>query len=933
MADSPRSQRALVSALASLFIALVVVIAAMQGSGTPAVPGPDGGGSRQDDGAQASSGRLRGDAASTAPFADDEREAATIDDAAPTRPLPANARWVDVLVVDKATGAPAPGAQVHWHDDSAVDFLQADDAERWSDAMLALFRNPEHVASKAGWRVRADGGGKARVTIGKSFTIVGASLGATYGTLQIRGDEAPPAGGYRLELEPDNALSVRVVDDGGRPCAGIGIGLLATAAGKPDAAVAFSTPLAFCDADGRATLTRLLLRCRLDTVLGTPTSWGPNVEAVDDTTRLVWRVRPILPGSRDLGVAFDPTAPPTEPLQLRLPPTGRMTVRAELGGAPVKSMRRASIQLVLTEDENPNAERTQAIADAAGVARFPFVALGARLWVTGDANGGMEQTVDGPTLRGQDVEVVLRPPDDAAVVAGRLLDAGRQPMRHCKISVRAHGNDLRLNATARTDGDGGFVANLGAVKQPTPAVTLWIETRGPNAMPQRAELRERTVRSGREDLGDIVLGDAPTLVAGMVTLAGEPFAGDATLEVEVFTPSADATSVGRWRPLDDQYGGKDATGRFVIHSNQGPGRYRLAVTCAEALPIDPIEFPIGATAVTVALHPGAQLAAGVLLPPGAPIDQLRFTLVPSRPIAEPKRTGTFVLRSPRDAARDLTTRLRGDAVADADGRGVIRWDLLPPDTYTLRVEIWLQRREVLAIPGIVAPPPGEADPRLANIDLRDALRVVTLRVRTHDGGELADAHVTVFAASPTVGVPWRAMSLWWPPMQLLLAPEPYDLTVCVPGNRPALARGNAPTIDVRMEPWPLVTVRVAGAAELPPGTKVEARFVGPERPAVPFEDDRFGGDCNDHLYPRSEDVPVEDGVARLPIGDGPHTLRVAIANESARTDVDLPATITALPSQAEVAVAIPADAWQQALARLAKQPAETGPPQRIDPPR
>lgn len=102
---------------------------------------------------------------------------------------------------------------------------------------------------------------------------------------------------------------------------------------------------------------------------------------------------------------------------------------------------------------------------------------------------------------------------------------------------------------------------------------------------------------------------------------------------------------------------------------------------------------------------------------------------------------------------------------------------------------------------------------------------------------------------------------------------------------------------------------------------------------MPFEDDRFGGDCNDHLYPRSEDVPVEDGVARLPIGDGPHTLRVAIANESARTDVDLPATITALPSQAEVAVAIPADAWQQALARLAKQPAETGPPQRIDPPR
>lgn len=933
MANPPRSQRALVAALASLFVALVVALAAMQGNGEPPTPGPDGGGRQQEEDAQADSGRLRGDAAATAPFADDEREAATIDDATPTRPLPADARWVEVLVVDKATGAPAPGAQVHWHDDSAVAYLEADDAERWSDAMLALFRNPEHVASKAGWRVRADGAGKARVTIGKSFTIVGASLGATYGTLQIRGDEAPPAGGYRLELEPDSALSVRVVDDGGRPCAGIGIGLLATTVGKPDVAVAFSTPLAFCDADGRATLTRLLLRCRVDTVLGTPTSWGPNVEAVDSAARLVWRVRAILPGSRDMGVAFDPTTPPTEPLQLRLPPTGRMTVRAELGGAPVKSMRRASIQHVLTEDENPNAERTQAIADAAGVARFPFVALGARFWVTGDANGGMEQTVDGPTLRGQDVEVVLRSPADAAVVAGRLLDAGRQPMRHCKISLHALGNDLRLHATARTDGDGGFVVNLGAVQQPTPAATLWIETLGPNAMPKRAELRERTVRSGREELGDVVLADAPTLVAGTVTLAGEPFAGDATFEVEVFTPPGDAMSTGRWRPLDDQYGGKDATGRFAIRGNHGPGRYRLAVTCAEALPIDPIEFPIGATDVTVALQPGAQLAASVLLPPGAPIDQLRFTLVPSRPIAEPKRTNTFLFLSPRDARRDLTSRLRGDAVADADGQGTIRWDLLPPDTYTLRVELWLQRREVLAIPGIVAPPPGAADPRLARIDLRDAMRVVTLRVRAHDGGELGDAKVTVFAAGPTVGVPWRTTSFWGPPMQLLLAPEPYDLTVCVPGLRPALARGAAPTFDVRMEPWPLVTVRVAGAADLPPGTKVEARFVGPERPAAPFEDDRFGGDCNDYLYPRSEGVVVEAGVARLPIGDGPHALRVAIANDAARTDVDLPAAVTALPSQAEVAVTIPAEAWQQAQARLAERPAETGPPRPTDPPR
>lgn len=928
----PRSQTALLAALVFVLLA-VVGIAAMQGSGGPALAGPDddGNGARAGEANVADGSFRRSDAdgpkeasAATNP-GDGERAAALGDDMGSGRPLPEGARWIELLVVDKATGAPQPDALVHWYDESAHEFVNeaSGDDDGWDEATEVMFQFGERVAGKAGWRMRANAEGKARVTMSKDWTNVAVTHGALYGELTLRDNSVPPAGGYRVELAPDRNVRVRVLDERGEPCADVPVGLVAVDSADADNVLTQHGTLAHTDAHGLATIPHLQTKCEFDVDGAMGWRWRFfGFRRRDDGTpppKPIWHVRALVLGSRDPGVPFDVAAPPTEPVELRLPPTGKLRVRAESAGKPVASFGRAYASKILgaTQENSHDLDvGKMAKAEADGCARFALVALGVRYSIHSDADGGIQAECVGPTAPGQEVDVLLRPPTDAVILSGRLLTSDRQPARNVRMSVRAVGENLWMHEAAKTDADGRFTVNLGSVEEPQVATKLWLDTIVKDAMPQRGEIAGRALRNGREEVGDVVLGDAPLLVAGVVHAAGKPFAGEAHLMVQRRMPPREGQREGEWQWIDGQYAHKGKDGRFAVRGVLEPGEHRLVVRCENALPVEPIPFRLGADDLKVELQPGGRLAASALLPPKTPTQQLRFTLVPSKPPA--------AATADPDAPR---TSLTAGIDLDAQGRADVRWDTLPPDTYTLRIELWTQGRELMAIPDVVVPPPATPDPRLVDIDLRASLRVVELAVRGADGKQLDECYGAAFVTNATGG--WRGETFWEDTSELLLAPGPYELLVCVNGFRPLPVRGDGARVEARVEAWPTVAVRVTGAPKLPERATVRVWFTGPKQPEAKYETSWSNGDRSEYLQPNGGHVVAENGVANVPIGDGPHTLHVGLFNDEGGGEIPLAQPVTVLPNQTEVAVSVPEAAWQQAIAALPK--ADGMPQQRITP--
>jgi hypothetical protein len=944
VAKTPSSQPALLAAVV-LMLVVAVGIAFMPGDDQP-VPGADDEPATTPPASAAAAvdGDVRrGDApaptdASTGGAAASERAAALGDDPGASRPLPEDARWIELLVVDKATGAPQPGALVHWHDDTAHAFLRGelddDDEYMMPEAMQVSFQFVERAASAAGWRTRADADGKARVTLGKEWTKVAAVQGALFGELQLRDNSVPPAAGYRIELAPELGVTVRVVDDRDEPCAGVPLGLALLDAANADAAMSISAfPLAISDAQGLATIPHLQGMCAAGGSAG-----GADDRRIYDLERRgsrrkaaiaappkpVWHVRALVLGSRENGVAFDPTAPPSAPLALRLPPCGTLRVRAESGGKPAVGFRGVYARRLTGANEQASAldgGYRHAYADADGWARFPWVALGLRFELYSATSGGVHGQHDGPTARNQEVDVVLQPAADAALLAGRLLYPDRSPARGLRIVLRANGENLWLHEQSKTDADGRFVVNLGSLGDDRAAKSMWIETVVKDAPAQRAELAGRTLPTGREDLGDIVLDDPPLLVAGRFTVAGTgaPFAEDVSLEVERQLPPEPGEHEAQWEWLDGQSAHKGKDGRFVVRGAAAAGNYRLQVGSDKALPTAPIAFRVGAADLVVELQLGNRLAASALLPPKTPELQVRFKLLPSRPQA---------LTRPDDDDDDDARRvqLEADIELNAKGRADARWNALPADTYTLRVELWTTGSELLTIPDVVVPPPATPDPRLVDIDLRARLRLVEVAVVGADGKALPRSNGAVFAQGTNVE-PWRGVAIREDVADLVLPPGPYDLLVCARGYRPLPVRGDGPRIEARVEAWPTVVVRLAGKPALPPTANLRLWLAGPRLPEARYET-TWGqsGDREDYLQASGRRHANANGVVKLPIGDGPHTLHVGLYNDHGGREIALTPPVIVLPSQTEITVAVPDEAWQRAIAELPNEPGKDGAP-------
>jgi hypothetical protein len=815
------------------------------------------------------------------------------------RPLPDDATWLEIKVVDKATQTPQPGALVHWFDDSAHQYLA--EAKHPEQAQIhQLTWRAEYVADLAGWRTRTDQRGIARVTSAEG-TIVAAQHGELYGRLVLRANTLPPQGGHVLELERDLLLTARVTDDTGAPCGGVPVTLAATNdKGEVTANLMWSLQASTRDEDGIVAIPHLQM------LVG---------EHEQSGVALQWRVRAVLPGFPDPGVAFDARNPPATPVELRLPACGSLRVRAEWAGNPVPGFDMAWLNHDVGNDEEQYRAWRVGRPDTDGQIRFRHVPVGKEYDVNSNAIGGLHARAAGPRQRGQEVEVVLRPGDRAMLLAGRLLTTEQLPVAERGIMLRVQGPQLRQHASAMTDADGRFVCSVGDERKENRADQIWIELHRKGEAPQRVDIAGRTLRAGIEELGDLVMGEGAIILAGTIVAAGKPWTQPIQLTVQREEMPTEANANRRWRRLEGALQWKDDKGSFWIRGTAPPGRYRLAVSSERIGAMAPIEFTPGTKDFVLSLEAGHALLASVLLPDGAPAESLSFQLVPAAKPAAGK---------PDEVARD---RLQRRIEASDKHRHHVHWSGLAAGEYTFEVTLAAAAKPLVTIPGISLPAPGNTDPRLVDIDLRAMLRVVALTLQSADGNAIEDGECMVFPAGQAQAAEWTGHHAWSQQPKVLLASGPYDLLVCVSGFRPHPLRGDASEATLRLERWPTLVVRIADVPKLPPKARLQVALQGAATNELRYRTPWSSGSRAELTDPPRRNVQVVDGRAEVPIGDGMFQVRLTLsANRRPHVIPTEPAQV--LSTATEVTLTVAKEHWDKALEAAAAPTTPTAQPPR-----
>jgi hypothetical protein len=832
---------------------------------------------------------------------------------AATRPLPDDAQWVELVVVDGASGAPVADAEVHWTDERSLTLLrEAVPDDQW----LAMPQLPiEALAARAGWRTRSDAQGRARVTL-RTATRIAAQRGGRYGTLQLAGNTVLPPAGLRLPLQPDATLAVRVLDAVGAPAADVPVGIMTRNADDLPVGRYSLQVHARTGPDGMAAIPHVQLIA---------------AEFVDGKQLTAWNkppfthcVRSCLPGLDGARAPIDLAAPPPQ-VELRLPAHGSVRVRTAFAGAPIPGVRTAWLAEPPEAAAAPasdhdrqlrNMANRPAVFDADGRARFAFVPLGRRWHVTTPDVGGLLAVVDGPMAHGQEVEATLAPDPARCVLRGRLFAAVGEPLRQATVRVFLRDEDPRgREATVATDGGGRFLAAIEPLADSDATATLAIDWQSEGAPLRRATLPERRLLAGLSDLGDVVLGEPPRLVSGRIERDGAPFAGPCAFEVQ--REPAPATPSPEPTPMPDVVGHVAPDGRFVVHGTFEPGAHSLVVRASDGTTSRPVRFQGGADGVVVALAGAHPLAARALLPDGAPAHFVAFELA--------------ALDPPPAESSGGPQRHRAEVRAK-DGVDV-RWTNVPTGRYELTARVLAQTTPALTIPDVLVPGPAEGDARLRELDLRRALRVLTLTLRDANGERLASADgllVPTRAFAAAGGDERSAERIWSGEQSFALPPGPYDLTVCVAGYRPQPLRGDADRAEARLEPWPQAEVQLAAPPQLPAGCAAEVRLVATAADGAPFATSHGPAGLGGIARLADMWTPLVAGVARVRIGDGPHAVELALRGPNApegtfaRVHLDGARPATIAWTGEPVVVTVPAAAWQAAIAAVTKSATGAG---------
>jgi hypothetical protein len=809
-------------------------------------------------------------------------------------PIPADAPWLEILVVDGATDQPVAGAEVLWTTTSM--YIPAAERPR-------QYADPDGIARRFGWHTRTDAKGCARVAADANGAAVYAFDGGRYGTAHVGGSKPVPDGGWRLTLTTDLTLRVLVVDAADRPAAGISVAIRADA---PAGTGTYSSRIAepqTTSSEGIAEFHHLQ-------------QWRGRGKRGATEGRLLLRAVALLPSVEAAQATFDPEAPPVEPIVLRLPPTGRLLAQLHQAGRPLTAgVQFQAVDADATMEEAIMARTSLDLGHATpcaedGTGRFPHVPLGRSFKVYARwADNVLETTAVGPVSNGEEVRVVLTTADVITVV-GRLLGPDDQPLANVTVGASFDIEGAKSNgARIDTDAAGRFTCQLTRIAQTRAALRhlFLIHTRS-GASTLRAKLPPRDVVLGRNDLGDISMTPGALVVAGRIVVDPPDPKAYATLSVEALAEARGEDGEERWEPQLELIVTQQPNGKFEVRGEAKPARHRLRLR-GMIVPPPPLEFRTGESDLTITVTTGSALSANCLAPGGMRDLPLRGVL---RPAGAPPTDDEL-----RRLLQHYFTR-SGTAAEDGSDAINLRWQLLPAGTYTLDLEVLGLPAPLATVPDVVVPQPTPGDPRLTDIDLRGRIRRLNVVAKADSGPPSAGNLTLVFVMPQADPRRWTGFSAAGEEVTVFCPPGPTELQVMRAGFRPARIVAGEGTTTIRLEPWPGLELRFSNLPELPDGITLHGRLSDVDAVEEPnFQTMTTGGSLASMRPMRR--FEVKNGRATPAPGEGTFELVLVLTSNGKHRPLRsiTPLRLVGTDSQAPIVVQLDADEVRSALAELA----------------
>lgn len=334
-----------------------------------------------------------------------------------------------------------------------------------------------------------------------------------------------------IDLHPDQFVTVRALDQEGRPVAGLPIAARGPTRTQPEARIqVHASPLGLTDAHGELRFARRLV---LTDNGGFPE--GSSIHLV-----------PYLPGVWQHGGVLLPKDASAAPLVLPVPPLGSMNCEwldadGEVADRPL---------LVVFDEAAVPGAGTAADPDI-GSMQWRMRFLQTRgfwpYWGLGQQLAGRCEVSDetrplrgsGPQHRGGTAMIQVRADPDGPVLVGRLLDTGGSPIRQAALSARCETERSRASSTLWTDALGRFEWTLDAAITDEQLRWLMLALVHPGAGDARGAAwceQPFELMAGKLDLGDLRMSEPPLVLSGRVAAEGvNPETYD--LSIKAGTPS------------------------------------------------------------------------------------------------------------------------------------------------------------------------------------------------------------------------------------------------------------------------------------------------------------------------------------------------------------------------------------------------------------
>lgn len=804
----------------------------------------------------------------------------------PVLEAPREGEEVHLSCADPAV--PLGGAIVVWIDAAERERMRASRAELDLTDLDALVQ-------AAGRRYRADARGIVRVPRNASGATLIASVGGTWGERDLPPSSFRRTRPARLELEPDRALVVRVVDAAGRPQADVPV------------AVRWRRGLPGAVEDGG---------------LGSYEAWrgttsGPAGEAsIPHAQRFHARAEDDANGSAStcalrLRLPLEPpvefelgTELPDGPVTLVLPPTGRVIVQLPRESVPATlGLLTPAQQRRRQADFHYHWDEVQATAPQHV---FEHVGLGLELVAVARWDGlaaELARPIHGPERAGQEVIGRIEA-NDEPVFSGSVVDEDGRAVEHERLSASiwctGEGGGGSIGLALQTRVGGAFQFTLprnssdsaqipralrarlaGAGREPGSGSIQLVIERLQDGEPSARAMVELgpELDLPRTELGQLVLSKPPMIASGVVVdERGEPVP-DARVQLQEALPIEPAANVPpTWidAPGEERSAFADASGRFELRYWLGrdprPGvriapssaasreRLRLYATAEGRHADTPVEFERGASALRVLARAGGTVRGSLRIDAGLDPAELdvRLEAAPRPRGPEDPSSGPALVYGQRLPARDpgyAPPRTRTGPPDDNPLRGCgslvrgtdrleFEWKGAVPGEARVVVEcVGVQEPLLVVEPIAVRAAELTLDPRLQEVDLRGARQCVTLDVLGPDGTPLETATASIEPAGTDLSAT-RAVTGRGGRIEICTRRRPLELSVRAPGCQTAHLRAVQSDQRVQLRRAPRVRLVLADATCLPgPPYALGARFTR-ESPSEEYGGaDRFGADA------------------------------------------------------------------------------------------